>query len=50
LKQGEPEHLALSHLFLDAKLQKQGDKKELPASAFLFEKLRSCKDPWLSGE
>jgi hypothetical protein len=32
------------------KLQKQGDKEEIPAFAFLFEMLRSCKDPWMSGE
>jgi hypothetical protein len=31
-------------------LQKLGDKEELPASAFLFEILRSCKDPWMGGE
>jgi hypothetical protein len=49
LEQGEPEQLAPSHL-LDAKLQKQGDKEELPASAFLFEMVRSFKDPWMGGE
>jgi hypothetical protein len=48
VEQGEPEQLALSHLFLDAKLQKLGDKEELSASAFLFERLRSCSDPWMS--
>jgi hypothetical protein len=32
------------------KLQKQGDKEELSASAFLFEMLRNCKDPWKGGE
>jgi hypothetical protein len=26
------------------------DKEELPAPAFLFEMLRSCKDPWMGGE
>jgi hypothetical protein len=46
LKQEESEQLAPlpSHL-LDAKLETLEDKEELPASAFLFEKLRSCKDP-----
>jgi hypothetical protein len=34
LEQGEPEQKA-PHL-LDAKLQKLGDKEELPASAFLL--------------
>jgi hypothetical protein len=42
LEKGEPKQLAPSHLLLDAKLQEQGDKKELPATAFLFEMLRSC--------
>jgi hypothetical protein len=46
----EPEHPASSHLLLDAKSQEQGDKKELPTSAFLFEMLTSCKDPWMGGE
>jgi hypothetical protein len=27
-----------------------GDKEELPASAFLFEMLRSYKDPGMGGE
>jgi hypothetical protein len=49
LEQGEPEQLAPSHL-LDAKLQKQGDKEELPVFVFLFEMLRSCKDPCLGKE
>jgi hypothetical protein len=40
----EPEQLALSHVLLDAKLQEQGDTEELPASAYLWEMLRSCKD------
>jgi hypothetical protein len=44
---GELEQLAPSHLLLDAKLQEQGDKEELSSSAFLFEMLRSCKDPWI---
>jgi hypothetical protein len=26
------------------------DKEELPASVFLFNILRSCKDPWMGGE
>jgi hypothetical protein len=42
---GEPEQLAPSHLLLDTKLQEQGGKEELPASAFLFEMLTFCKDP-----
>jgi hypothetical protein len=50
LKQGEPEHLGPSHLLLDAQLQKLGDKKELPASAFLFEMLASYRDPWMGRE
>jgi hypothetical protein len=49
LEQGEPEQLASSCL-LDAKLQKQGDKEELPASAFRIEMLRNSKDPWMGGE
>jgi hypothetical protein len=32
------------------KLQEQGDKEGLPASAFLFEKLKNCKDPWMGGK
>jgi hypothetical protein len=32
------------------KLQEQGHKEELPTSAFLFEMLKSCKDPWIGGE
>jgi hypothetical protein len=32
------------------KLQEQGDKEEVSASAFLFEMLRSYKDPWMGGE
>jgi hypothetical protein len=39
-----------SHLFLDAKLQGQGDKEELPASTFLFEMLTNCKNPWIGGD
>jgi hypothetical protein len=30
------------------KLQEQEDIEELPASAFLFEMFRSCKDPWMA--
>jgi hypothetical protein len=41
LEQGKPKQLALAHLLLDAKLQEQRDKEELPASAFLFEMLTS---------
>jgi hypothetical protein len=41
--------LAPSHLLLDAKLQEQEDTEELPASTFLLEMLRSCKDPWMEG-
>jgi hypothetical protein len=37
VKAGEPEQLAPSHLLLDAKLQEQGDKQELPISAVFFE-------------
>jgi hypothetical protein len=48
LEQGDPEQLTPSYL-LD-KLQKQGDKEDLPASAFLFEMLRSCMDPRMGGE
>jgi hypothetical protein len=36
--------------FLVAKLQKQEDKQEFPASAFQFEMLRACKDPLMGGE
>jgi hypothetical protein len=50
VKAGEPEQLASSHFLLDAKLQEQGDKQELPASAVLFERLRSSKDPWMGGK
>jgi hypothetical protein len=50
VKAGEPEQLAPSHLLLDAKLQEQGDKQELPISAVIFEMLRSCKDPWICGK
>jgi hypothetical protein len=50
LKHGKPEQLPPSHLPLDAKLQKLGDKEELPASAFLFEILINCKYPWMGGE
>jgi hypothetical protein len=46
----EPEQLALCLVLLDANLQEQGDKEELPASAFLFEMLRSYRDPWVGGE
>jgi hypothetical protein len=46
VKAAEPEQLALSHLLLAAKLQEQGGKEELSA-AFFFERLRSCKDPWM---
>jgi hypothetical protein len=31
-------------------LLEQGDKEELPASAFLFEKLTSYQDPWMGKE
>jgi hypothetical protein len=48
-KSGEPVQLAPSYLLLN-KLQKQGDKEELPASPFFFEMLRSCKDPWMGRE
>jgi hypothetical protein len=48
-EQGKPEHLAPSHLLV-AKLQKTGDKEELPASAFLFEMLSCCKFSWKGGE
>jgi hypothetical protein len=40
-EQGEPKQLTPSHILFDAKLQKLGDKKELPASAFLFGMLTS---------
>jgi hypothetical protein len=50
VKAGEPEQLTLCHLLLDAKSQEQGNLEELPASAFLFEMLTSCKDPWKTGE
>jgi hypothetical protein len=43
LKQGKPEQVASSHILVDAKLQKLGHKKELPASALFSEMLRSCK-------
>jgi hypothetical protein len=46
----ETQQLASPHLLLDAKLLEQGDKKELTASAFLFEVLTSCKNPWVGGE
>jgi hypothetical protein len=38
------------HLLSDAKLQEQGDIKELAVSALCFEMLTSCKDPCLGGE
>jgi hypothetical protein len=49
LEQGEPEQLAPSQV-LDIKLQKQGDKEEIPASAFLFKMLTSHQDPWMGRE
>jgi hypothetical protein len=39
VKVGEPEQLASSHFFLDAKLQKLGRLKKLSASAFLFDEI-----------
>jgi hypothetical protein len=47
---GEPEEPAPSYLLLDVKFQEQGDIKELPAAAFLFDILTSCKDAWMGGE
>jgi hypothetical protein len=50
LEQGQPKQLTLSHLLVDAMLQKQKYKEELPASAFLFKMLTSYKDPWMVKE
>jgi hypothetical protein len=49
LEQGEPKQLAPSH-FLDDKVTGTGRQRRANCFAFLFEMLRSCKDPWMGGE